>query len=58
MLNDVIEKTAICHPHHTLYQIFALSNGGQVLPGQQGKARFVIDQDKILAANCKNEIIL
>jgi hypothetical protein len=30
VLNSLIEKIAVDHPHHTLFQIFALSNGDRV----------------------------
>jgi ataxia telangiectasia mutated family protein len=50
VLSTIIENTALEHPYHTLYQIFALANGGRVLPEQRGSARFVVDQDKIAAA--------
>jgi len=33
VLNTIIETTALDHPHHVLYQIFALSNGEAVSEG-------------------------
>eukprot|EP01125_Pyxidicula_operculata_P014600 TRINITY_DN4881_c0_g1_i1.p1 TRINITY_DN4881_c0_g1~~TRINITY_DN4881_c0_g1_i1.p1 ORF type:complete len:1571 (-),score=264.66 TRINITY_DN4881_c0_g1_i1:211-4749(-) len=48
VLNRMIERTAGDHPHHSLYQIFALANGGKV-PSKSGR-NLTIDNDKIEAA--------
>lgn len=50
VLNTVIETVALDHPHHALWQIFALSNGDRVVASQKGKNRYLIDNDKATAA--------
>jgi hypothetical protein len=50
VLNTVIEAIAIDHPHHALWQIFALSNGDRVVAAQKGKNRYLVDNDKATAA--------
>lgn len=50
VLNTVIETIALDHPHHSLWQIFALSNGDRVVAAQKGKNRYLVDNDKATAA--------
>lgn len=45
-LSALVEKMAIEHPYHTLYQVFALANGDRVKENQRGKVSFVVDMDK------------
>eukprot|EP00899_Mesostigma_viride_P015595 jgi/Mesvir1/24036/Mv10774-RA.1 len=50
-LAKLVKKMAVEHPHHTLYQLFALSNGDRVKGGAlMARDRFVVDQDKKEAA--------
>jgi ataxia telangiectasia mutated family protein len=50
-LGEMIELTATDHPHHVLYQLFALRNGDRVSDDHRGKSRFLVDQDKTKAAS-------
>lgn len=50
VLNTVIEAIAVDHPHHALWQIFALSNGDRVVAAQKSKNRYLVDNDKATAA--------
>ena len=56
-LNMVIESAATDHPYHTLYQLYALSNGDRLQLVQSSSrtkdndSPFVVDQDKIKAAS-------
>jgi ataxia telangiectasia mutated family protein len=53
VLCAIIERVATSHPHHVLYQLFALKNGEIEIPAQKGSAKktqFVIDEDKVRAA--------
>lgn len=52
------QATALAHPHHVLWQIFALSNGDNVPGSQRGKNRFVVDADKVKAAKGDNILFL
>lgn len=56
-LCSIIERVAAAHPHHVLYQLFALKNGeiehsgGSSTRGKgAGKKEFVVDEDKVRAA--------
>ena len=53
-----LQATALAHPHHVLWQIFALSNGDNVPGSQRGKNRFVVDADKVKAAKGDNILFL
>ena len=49
----IIERVATSHPHHVLYQLFALKNGEieQKDKTQKGsKKQFVVEEDKVRAA--------
>lgn len=46
VLNSVIEAVAMDHPHHSLWQIFALSNGS----GKKTKGCYLVETDKARAA--------
>ncbi|KAG0604904.1 hypothetical protein M758_9G018000 [Ceratodon purpureus] len=45
-LSALVERMAVEHPYHTMYQIFALANGDRVKANQRGKIAFVVDMDK------------
>eukprot|EP01119_Soliformovum_irregulare_P003410 TRINITY_DN1390_c0_g2_i1.p1 TRINITY_DN1390_c0_g2~~TRINITY_DN1390_c0_g2_i1.p1 ORF type:complete len:551 (-),score=136.76 TRINITY_DN1390_c0_g2_i1:183-1682(-) len=49
-LMQILYSTALQHPYHTLYQIFALRNGDKV-GDQKGKTKFIVDNDKKNAAS-------
>ena len=53
-----LQATALAHPHHVLWQIFALSNGDNVPGSQRGKNRFVVDAEKVKAAKGDNILFL
>jgi hypothetical protein len=40
ILTTLIKKVVMDHPHHSLYQIFALSNGNKVGVDQRGRDRY------------------
>jgi hypothetical protein len=44
-----LEKAALEHPHHTLFQIFALTAGGEATGAQS-------DDDKTRAAKGQSEV--
>eukprot|EP00026_Physarum_polycephalum_P000025 Phypoly_transcript_00025.p1 GENE.Phypoly_transcript_00025~~Phypoly_transcript_00025.p1 ORF type:complete len:3119 (+),score=637.15 Phypoly_transcript_00025:93-9449(+) len=48
----IIERVATTHPHHVLYQLFALKNGEIEQAGAQKgtKKQFVVEEDKVRAA--------
>jgi ataxia telangiectasia mutated family protein len=49
----IIERVATTHPHHVLYQLFALKNGEIEQAGTHkgtSKKQFVIEEDKVRAA--------
>lgn len=45
----IIERVATKHPHHVLYQLFALKNG-EVEQQKGSKKQFVVEEDKVRAA--------
>lgn len=52
-LCSIIERVATAHPHHVLYQLFALKNGEieQGSSSTRGKKKeFVVEEDKVRAA--------
>ncbi len=51
VLCALIERVATAHPHHVLYQLFALKNG-EIPQAHKGsnKTQFVVDEDKVRAA--------
>lgn len=48
-LNSIIERITIEHPYHSLYQLFALSNGNRAEKNKQ-QLKLKVDQDRIVAA--------
>ncbi|PRP78734.1 putative ataxia telangiectasia mutated [Planoprotostelium fungivorum] len=58
LIGDILEMSCTQHPHHTLYQLFALSNGSKVDGNGKGRGRLTVDQDKINAAMRKHRQLL
>lgn len=56
-LQSLLERLAVDHPHHSLYQLFALKNGNRGKDGKAAQAGDVVggmavtvDHDKVAAA--------
>ena len=56
-LQSLLERLAVDHPHHSLYQLFALKNGNRGKDGRVAQAGDVVggmavtvDYDKVAAA--------
>jgi len=50
VLTSLIKKVVMQYPQHSLFQIFALSNGDNVGDDQRGKEKLLVDSDKIEAS--------
>lgn len=57
-LQSLLERLAVEHPHHSLYQLFALKNGNRGKDGKAAQAGDVVggmavtvDHDKVAAAH-------
>lgn len=57
-LQSLLERLAVDHPHHSLYQLFALKNGNRGKDGKAAQAGDVVggmavtvDHDKVAAAH-------
>lgn len=50
MLHSLIDRMAREHPHHTLYQIFALSNGTKLNHTSRNQASFAANHTRITVA--------
>ena len=57
-LQSLLERLAVDHPHHSLYQLFALKNGNRGKDGKVAQAGDVVggmavtvDHDKVAAAH-------
>ena len=57
-LQKLLQRLAVDHPHHTLYQLFALKNGNRSKDGRVAQAGDVVggmtvtvDHDKVAAAH-------
>ena len=54
----LLQRLAVDHPHHTLYQLFALKNGNRAKDGKAvqagdavGGMTVAVDHDKVAAAH-------
>ena len=57
-LQSLLERLAVDHPHHSLYQLFALKNGNRGKDGRAAQAGDIVggmavsvDHDKVAAAH-------